>query len=105
MHAICNHAELLKSIRYHALTPKPKRAAMCWEPMTGVEGETARLVDSFDVASVPSGVLRIIEDADYHRSLIENGLCNVQRFQPQVIAREFKCEYMTKGMPRAAGSE
>lgn len=59
------------------------------EPMIEVAGGGACLVNPFDVASIRSGILEVIHDADYRRSLVETGLCNIQRFEPSAIARTY----------------
>ncbi len=59
------------------------------DPMPEVAGPGACLVDPSEPESIRDGVKRIIEDADYRKSLVEMGLCNIQRFEPHAIARAY----------------
>lgn len=57
--------------------------------MPEVAGDSAHLVDPFDVGSIRQGILKIIEDVNYREELIEKGLINIQRFQPEIIAQQY----------------
>jgi glycosyltransferase involved in cell wall biosynthesis len=57
--------------------------------MPEVAGDAACLVDPFDVKSIRDGVLRIISEGEYRRSLVEAGYRNIQRFNPQEIALRY----------------
>lgn len=57
--------------------------------MPEVAGDAACFVDPFDVTSIRNGILRVIGDAEFRNKLIQNGLCNVRRFQTEVIARQY----------------
>ena len=57
--------------------------------MPEVAGDAACLVDPFDPASIRAGVLRIINEADYRRELVEKGFANAERFTPEAVAREY----------------
>ena len=57
--------------------------------MPEVAGDTACLVDPFDVASIRAGVRRVCEDAPYRAQLVENGYRNSARFTPEAIARQY----------------
>lgn len=68
--------------------------------MPEVAGDAACLVDPFDAQSIRSGVLRVLEDADYRRQLIEAGFRNAERFRPERIAAEYAALYL--GVAREA---
>ena len=57
--------------------------------MPEVAGDAACLVNPFEVASIRSGILRVIEDAAYRRRLIENGYRNAARFTSAATARKY----------------
>lgn len=64
------------------------------EPMPWVAGEEgACIVDPFNVSSIRSGILKVIEDKQYRHRIVENGLKNVQRFDPVKIARMYENVY------------
>lgn len=58
-------------------------------PMTEVADGAACLVDPYSVQSIREGVLQIIEEKTYREELVEKGLCNIERFSPQRIARQY----------------
>ncbi len=57
--------------------------------MPEVAGNAACLVNPFDVASIRAGFLRIIQDEAYRTMLVQNGLQNVRRFDPDAIAQRY----------------
>jgi glycosyltransferase involved in cell wall biosynthesis len=57
--------------------------------MPEIAGNAACLVDPYDIKSISNGILRIINDDNYRESLIQNGLENCKRFDPQKIADEY----------------
>lgn len=57
--------------------------------MPEVAGESACLVNPFDVQSIRAGILKVIEDREYRDSLVERGLRNAQRFNPTNIAHQY----------------
>ncbi len=57
--------------------------------MPEVAGDAACLVNPLDVASIRSGLLRVIEDAPYREQLVVRGRENVKRFDPERIARQY----------------
>jgi glycosyltransferase involved in cell wall biosynthesis len=57
--------------------------------MPEVAGDAACLVDPFDVQSIRAGFQRVIQDAAYREQLIAAGRVNRQRFDAQLIARQF----------------
>lgn len=57
--------------------------------MPEIAGDAACLVDPYDVNAIREGVLRIIHDAPYRESLVENGRRNRERFRIETIARQY----------------
>ena len=54
--------------------------------MPEVAGDAACFVDPFDIQSIRTGVLKVIQDPTYRNDLILKGLDNVKRFDPDTIA-------------------
>lgn len=71
--------------------------------MPEIAGAAACLVDPYDAESIRQGVLRVIRDADYRRSLIDAGFQNVHRFRPETIAAQYAELYRELSMPRVGG--
>ena len=63
------------------------------EPMTGVAGGSAILVDPLDIASIRAGIERCIEDDRGREELIERGLWNAERFRPAAMAAAYQRVY------------
>ena len=61
--------------------------------MPEVAGDAACLVDPYDVQSIRTGILRVIEDAGYRDCLVKAGFCNRERFRPAVIAEQYASLY------------
>ena len=59
------------------------------EPMSGVAGGAACLVDPFDVDSIRKGILRVIGDPAHRYELVLKGFENVQRFSPEAVGRVY----------------
>ncbi len=57
--------------------------------MPEVAGDAACLVDPFDVASIRTGIRRVIEDADFREQLVTLGFANAERFSVEVIANQY----------------
>ena len=55
----------------------------------GYAGDAACLVDPFDVGSIREGILRVIRDDAYRRTLVENGFRNRLRFLPEEVGRQY----------------
>lgn len=66
--------------------------------MPEVAGDAACLVDPFDVASIRTGLLRIIENASYRRDLVEKGYENAARYDAMTIAKQYEALY--RGLAR-----
>lgn len=58
-------------------------------PMKEVAGDGACIVDPYDVASIRSGVKRIIEDAAYRAGVIKKGFENIKKYETQAIADQY----------------
>jgi glycosyltransferase involved in cell wall biosynthesis len=57
--------------------------------MPEVAGDTACLVDPFDVSNIREGILKIINNPAYREELVRRGFENVERFRPEKIAQEY----------------
>jgi glycosyltransferase involved in cell wall biosynthesis len=66
-------------------------------PMKEVAGENAAcLVDPYDIDSIRSAVLRVIQDKDYREELIRQGFLNAARFAPGRIAEQYRQCYQER---------
>lgn len=61
--------------------------------MPEAAGGAACLVDPFDVANIRQGILRLLEDPDYARKLVEDGFENAKRYSPERIADAYAGVY------------
>lgn len=68
-------------------------------PMPEVAGCGACLVDPFDVSSLRSGILKVIENKEYRSRLIDCGLRNVERFSVESVSRKYAEIYRYLSMP------
>ena len=57
--------------------------------MIEVSNNTACHVNPLDVNSIRDGIIRICQDEAYRKMLINEGLKNVRRFQPELIAEQY----------------
>jgi glycosyltransferase involved in cell wall biosynthesis len=57
--------------------------------MPEVAGDAACLADPFDVLSIRKAIVRVIEDADFRRAMVERGHENVKRFEADRIAGQY----------------
>jgi glycosyltransferase involved in cell wall biosynthesis len=62
-------------------------------PLPEVAGGAACLVDPFDVSSIRTGILRVIEDERYRSRLVADGLRNVVRFEAKAVAAAYAQVY------------
>jgi glycosyltransferase involved in cell wall biosynthesis len=62
-------------------------------PMPEVAADAAYLVNPYNVLSIRTGILRVIEDRVYREELIYKGLQNVKRFSPEAIAQQYVAIY------------
>jgi glycosyltransferase involved in cell wall biosynthesis len=63
-------------------------------PMKEVAGGGAVLVDPFDVESIRTGILKIINDKGLRIQLIDVGSQNVKKYQPAAITRKYEELYL-----------
>lgn len=63
--------------------------------MPEIAGDSAYLVDPYDVSSIRAGFLKVICDKDYRSRLLENGLKNKDRFQIGEIVKQYTLIYKT----------
>lgn len=59
------------------------------EPMLSVSGGSACLVDPYDINSIRTGLLRLLNDAPYRERIIGEGLENVSRFRLDTITGQY----------------
>jgi len=57
--------------------------------MPEVAGGAACIVNPLDVASIRSGIQKVIEDAAYRERLVGSGLLNVERFRASAVADRY----------------
>lgn len=57
--------------------------------MPEVAGNSACLVDPFDINSIKKGFVKVIQNEDYRNKLIMNGRINRTRFNPDIIAQSY----------------
>jgi glycosyltransferase involved in cell wall biosynthesis len=58
-------------------------------PMNEVAGEGAWFVDPFDVSSIRSGLMAIMNNDSLRSEIVEKGIENVRRFEPSLIAAQY----------------
>jgi len=58
-------------------------------PMDWVAGGSACLVDPDDVASIRTGIIRVLEDEAYRDDLVTRGYQNRERFRPAMAAAQY----------------
>jgi len=63
--------------------------------MPEVAGDGALLVDPYNITAIREGIVRLINDDNLREGLIDNGLDNVKRFQPDRIASQYLELYQT----------
>ncbi len=61
--------------------------------MPEIAGNAACIVDPYDMDSIRSGILRVLHDKSYREELVQNGLINCKRFDPQDIADSYLSLY------------
>lgn len=58
-------------------------------PMSDVAGDGALLVSPEDPAAIRGAVLRLINEPDLRSSIVTAGVCNVERFSPELVAMQY----------------
>jgi glycosyltransferase involved in cell wall biosynthesis len=66
---------------------RPVITSNLWS-MPEIAGEGACIVDPYDVQSIKSGLMRVINDTEYRENLINKGFENVRRFDEEKIASD-----------------
>lgn len=61
--------------------------------MLEISGDSACLVDPFDVGSIKNGIYKICNDENYRQELINKGFQNIERFQIQNITKQYIAVY------------
>jgi len=61
--------------------------------MPEVAGDAACFVDPFSVVSIREGILKVVENANYRKDLIEKGLMNIRRFELSKISKMYSDLY------------
>ena len=60
-----------------------------YSSMPEVAGDSACLVNPFEIESIRNGVLRIIQDENYRTELIAKGTENVKRYSTKQVAKQY----------------
>ena len=63
------------------------------EPMNEIAGQGACLVDPTSITSIRSGILKVIEDAEYRDELVKQGFENIKRYNPDRISEQYAMVY------------
>jgi len=58
-------------------------------PMKQVAGDNYYTIDPYNVDSIKTGFLTIINDVELRKEMIELGLVNVQKYRTEVIASKY----------------
>jgi len=61
--------------------------------MPEVAGDAACFVDPIEVSSIRAGILRVIDDENYRRQLVDAGFHNVERFRTAAVAARYEALY------------
>src|SRR5262249_47496010 len=62
-------------------------------PMCDVAGDSACLVDPYNVESIRQGIAAILNSHDYRKDLVEKGYRNAARYSPASVARRYLLLY------------
>jgi glycosyltransferase involved in cell wall biosynthesis len=65
-------------------------------PMSEVAGDSAHLIDPFNIEEIRNGVLKIINEPEYRNELIEKGFQNAQKYKLESVARQYMNLYSLK---------
>jgi glycosyltransferase involved in cell wall biosynthesis len=57
--------------------------------MPEVAGLGACLVDPYNTQSIRAGILKVIQDADFRNSIITKGFLNIERYNPETVAKQY----------------
>jgi glycosyltransferase involved in cell wall biosynthesis len=62
-------------------------------PMKEVADDAAVLVDPYDPQSIRAGLIKIIEDDNFRERIVQKGYENVNRFNPETVAKQYVSLY------------
>ncbi len=57
--------------------------------MPEIAGDGARIVDPYNVEEIKNGILKIINDDNFRKTLVKNGLENAKRFDVKIISNQY----------------
>lgn len=63
------------------------------EPMTEIAGEGACFIDPYSIESINAGILKILNNKEFCKSLISKGLENTKRFDRKLITVQYQNIY------------
>lgn len=63
------------------------------EPMAGIAGEGACLVDPRSVERIRNGIIEVQQNTEYRNKIINNGFNNIIQYHPEQIADKYYLEY------------
>jgi glycosyltransferase involved in cell wall biosynthesis len=63
------------------------------EPIKSVAGNSAFMVDPFQVEEIRNGIIKLLTDKTLCATLIENGLENARKYRSEIIAKEYMAVY------------
>jgi len=61
--------------------------------MEEVAGDSACLVDPYDINSIRAGILRVINDVEYRLKLVRLGLDNIKKYSIELISNDYVSLY------------
>jgi glycosyltransferase involved in cell wall biosynthesis len=61
--------------------------------MEEVAGDSACLVDPYDINSIRAGILRVINDVEYRLKLVRLGLDNIKKYSIEIISNDYVSLY------------
>lgn len=72
------------------------RSVICSDiqPMSGIAGTGAHLVNPRSIEEIRDGILKIQHDAEYRIKIINDGLHNIRQYHPEEIANKYYLEYI-----------
>ncbi len=69
------------------------------QPMAGVAGSGACLVDPYDADDMRRGILKVIQDRGYRERLVAQGLENARRYTPEAVGAQYAALYRQMATP------
>jgi glycosyltransferase involved in cell wall biosynthesis len=62
-------------------------------PMSDIAGDTACLVNPYNVESIRCGVVRLLQNSAYREALVERGFLNVKKYRAENVAGQYASLY------------